>query len=106
MNTLYTESLKSKTQDLFNSKSVIKYGSLITSISQILQNTRPLSLGYSTRALMHALFSPYPKTRYFVGWDARATWLLRSFLPDRILDAMYTSSIASFERNDFKSKDI
>lgn len=106
MNTLYTENLKSQTQNLFNSKSSINYGPLISSISQILQNTRPLSLGYSTRALMHALFSSYPKTRYFVGWDARATWLLRSFLPDRILDAMYTSSIASFEKDDITSDDI
>jgi hypothetical protein len=33
--------------------------------------------------------------RYFVGWDARATWLLKSLLPDRILDAMYDSSMSS-----------
>lgn len=31
-----------------------------------------------------------------MGWDARATWLLRSLLPDRVLDAMYTSSLDEF----------
>ena len=42
---------------------------------------------------MDSLFSPSPRTRYFVGWDARATWFLRSVLPDRIVDAMFNSLI-------------
>ena len=106
MDTVHTENIKLQTSNLYNSlskNSIMNYGSLISSISLILENTRPLSLGYSTRAINHALFSSSPKTRYFVGWDARATWLLRSLLPDRILDAMFTSSIAHFEtiKNDF-----
>lgn len=65
MNTGFTEKLKKETQNLYNTKSLWNYKGLITSMNEILKNTRPLSTGYSTRALMHALFSKYPKTRYF-----------------------------------------
>ncbi|KAJ3088232.1 hypothetical protein HDU96_004198 [Phlyctochytrium bullatum] len=41
---------------------------------------------HTSRAIVHALTSAYPKTRYRVGWDARATAALRWALPDRVLD--------------------
>ncbi|KAJ3186800.1 hypothetical protein HK101_009583 [Irineochytrium annulatum] len=41
---------------------------------------------HTSRAIAHALTSSYPKTRYRVGWDARATAYLRWALPDRVLD--------------------
>jgi hypothetical protein len=95
MNTGFTEKVKKDTLNLNYSKSVQNYRNLITNMNEILKNTKPLSTGYSTRAINHAIFSKYPKTRYFVGWDARATWLLRSIFPDRVLDAMYLGSMSS-----------
>jgi small-conductance mechanosensitive channel len=44
------------------------------------------SLRHTSRAIAHALVSPFPKTKYRVGWDARATAALRWALPDRVLD--------------------
>jgi hypothetical protein len=63
MNTGFTEKVKKDTYNLYNTKSVLYYENLITSMNQILKNTKPLSTGYSTRALIHALFAKYPKTR-------------------------------------------
>ncbi|KAJ3399430.1 hypothetical protein HDU80_007900 [Chytriomyces hyalinus] len=44
------------------------------------------SCRHVSRAIVHGLTSPFPKTRYRVGWDARATAALRWALPDRFLD--------------------
>ena len=66
------------------------YSPLISNVKNILNETFPLSVGYTTRSIADALFNPRPRTRYFVGWDARATWILRGILPDRMLDALWT----------------
>ncbi|KAJ3208478.1 hypothetical protein HDU82_002434 [Entophlyctis luteolus] len=44
------------------------------------------SCRHVSRAIVHALTSPFPKTRYRVGWDAKTTSMLRWALPDRFLD--------------------
>lgn len=67
------------------------YAPLISSISQILQDTRPNATGPAIRTLIHALTSARPRTRYIVGWDARAARILRDWVPDRVLDGMYVS---------------
>lgn len=69
------------------------YEPLIQSVTSVISETRPLSTSYTTRSIMDALFSPRPRTRYFVGWDSRASWLLRNLLPDRMLDALFVALI-------------
>lgn len=69
------------------------YEPLIQSVTTVISETRPLSPSYTTRSILDALFSPRPRTRYFVGWDARAAWLLRSLLPDRVLDVLFVTLI-------------
>lgn len=44
-------------------------------------------------AIVHALTSPRPRTRYVVGIDARIQVLLRRWLPDRIFDAVLTRAM-------------
>ncbi|KAJ3052967.1 hypothetical protein HDU99_008070 [Rhizoclosmatium hyalinum] len=44
------------------------------------------SCRHVSRAIVHGLTSPFPKTRYRVGWDAKTTSVLRWALPDRFLD--------------------
>ncbi|KAJ3117445.1 hypothetical protein HK100_000814 [Physocladia obscura] len=44
------------------------------------------SCRHVSRAIVHSLISPFPKTRYRVGWDAKTTSLLKWALPDRFLD--------------------
>ncbi|KAJ3131218.1 hypothetical protein HK100_006626 [Physocladia obscura] len=44
------------------------------------------SCRHVSRAIVHSLTSPFPKTRYRVGWDAKTTSLLKWALPDRFLD--------------------
>ncbi|KAJ3098531.1 hypothetical protein HDU97_003950 [Phlyctochytrium planicorne] len=53
---------------------------------------------HTSRAILHALTSPYPKTRYRVGWDARATAALRWALPDRVLDWGFSALSAANAR--------
>ncbi|KAI8841719.1 hypothetical protein BC829DRAFT_402399 [Chytridium lagenaria] len=57
---------------------------------------------HTSRAIVHALTAPYPKTRYRVGWDARATAALRWALPDRVLDWGFNalSAVAAKERDE------
>ncbi|KAJ1552734.1 hypothetical protein HK405_010210, partial [Cladochytrium tenue] len=57
---------------------------------------------HTSRAICHALTSPFPKTRYRVGWDARATAALRWALPDRLLDWGFALASA---RQDTKEKE-
>ncbi len=40
------------------------------------------------RAIVHALTSDRPKTRYLVGWDAKSVAFLRWLLPDRSFDLL------------------
>ena len=40
------------------------------------------------KAIAHALSAKRPRTRYRVGADARISWWLARFLPDRALDAL------------------
>ncbi|KAI8592395.1 hypothetical protein BDZ88DRAFT_407827 [Geranomyces variabilis] len=63
------------------------YAPLHSSLSQITAETRKhlISTSHTTRAILHALLDPYPKTRYLVGVDARLAWFL-GLLPDRVLD--------------------
>ncbi|KAJ3002532.1 UNVERIFIED_CONTAM: hypothetical protein HDU68_006176 [Siphonaria sp. JEL0065] len=49
------------------------------------------SCRHVSRAIVHSLTSPFPKTRYRVGWDAKTTSVLRWALPDRFLDWGYVA---------------
>ncbi|KAJ3206446.1 hypothetical protein HDU67_008159 [Dinochytrium kinnereticum] len=61
---------------------------------------------HTSRAIVHALTSPYPKTRYRVGWDAQATAALRWALPDRVLDWGFNALSAAVARErDEKEKE-
>ncbi|KAI8916865.1 hypothetical protein BC831DRAFT_486019 [Entophlyctis helioformis] len=67
------------------------YSPLIQSVDTILRETRGhlLSPEYTTRAIVHALTSSYPRTRYFVGFDAKMTSWMRAVFSDRVLDWGY-----------------
>jgi NAD(P)-dependent dehydrogenase (short-subunit alcohol dehydrogenase family) len=47
---------------------------------------RGVEPGEVTRAVVHALTSPKPKTRYVVGREAKAQAVIRRVLPDRAID--------------------
>jgi NAD(P)-dependent dehydrogenase (short-subunit alcohol dehydrogenase family) len=49
-------------------------------------------------AVVHALFSAEPRTRYVVGRDAKVRLWLTRLLPDRVLDAMVLSALGRIER--------
>jgi NAD(P)-dependent dehydrogenase (short-subunit alcohol dehydrogenase family) len=53
------------------------------------QNATPVSL--VADAVIHALTSPRPKTRYLVGKDAKVRALLSRFLPDHLQDRILTA---------------
>jgi NAD(P)-dependent dehydrogenase (short-subunit alcohol dehydrogenase family) len=53
------------------------------------QNAAPASL--VADAVIHALTSTHPKTRYLVGKDAKFRALLSRFLPDRLQDRLLTA---------------
>ena len=42
-------------------------------------------------SIVHALTSPYPKSHYVVGWDAKLLWIWVSRLPAAIGDAILNS---------------
>ena len=46
--------------------------------------------GIVVRAVVHALRSRFPKTRYLVGKDAKVNALLATALPDRLQDWLLT----------------
>ena len=48
-----------------------------------------------TEAIVHALTSSNPKTRYVVGKEARIQSRLSKWLPDRMLDRMILKRIAA-----------
>ncbi|KAI8814565.1 hypothetical protein BJ742DRAFT_268973 [Cladochytrium replicatum] len=54
-------------------------------------------LDSATRAIIHALTSKYPMTRYLCGLDARATALMRWVLPDRLLDLGFQAMVGERE---------
>ncbi|KAI8909493.1 hypothetical protein EDD86DRAFT_205592, partial [Gorgonomyces haynaldii] len=74
------------------------YSPLLKGVQGVLKETSGhlLSTQYTTRAIKHALFSQYPMARYYVGYDAKFTWLLKTFLSDRFLDWGYAMWIESF----------
>ena len=45
-------------------------------------------------AVMHALLSPRPKTRYLVGWDAKIRAWMVKLLPDRLADRLLMRVLA------------
>lgn len=68
------------------------YAPLIDSIETITSNEpkqQLVSPEHVTMAILHALTSPFPKTRYVVGIDAKLTQFLRTVFPDRLLDWGY-----------------
>lgn len=49
---------------------------------------RGIAPGRVAEAIAHAVRSPRPKTRYFVGRDARLLAVARRLLPDRVMDLL------------------
>ena len=56
--------------------------------------------GIVVRAVVHALRSRFPKTRYLVGRDAKVRALLATVLPDRLQDWLLTKIIKLPPRGD------
>lgn len=52
------------------------------------QEQRGVDPSRVANAVVHALTSPHPRTRYLVGSEARVTLLLRRVLPDRLWDEL------------------
>jgi hypothetical protein len=49
-------------------------------------------------AVIHALLSGEPRTRYVVGRDARVRLWLSRLLPDRLMDAILLGALSRIER--------
>ena len=49
-------------------------------------------------AVVHALQSRWPKTRYLVGSDAKVRAVISRLLPDRLMDALVRSAVGRMER--------
>jgi hypothetical protein len=59
-----------------------------------------VSTSLTTRAIMHALFSETPKSRYLVGMDSKITRALRWLFSDRVLDWGYQVLLYQFEEKE------
>ena len=77
-----------------------RYRSRLLALQYIVQRARVHSLSPDAvaDAVIHALESPAPRTRYVVGGDARIRLWLSRLLPDRAMDALMLRAFARLER--------
>lgn len=70
----------------------VLYGAAITTMRKMVDrvSSEGISTDYVARAVLHALTSARPKTRYLVGKDARVQAAIAKFLPDRLRDKLIT----------------
>jgi NAD(P)-dependent dehydrogenase (short-subunit alcohol dehydrogenase family) len=66
------------------------YGDAVGSVMKTLAHQKRVAIAPEacSRAILHALTAPRPKTRYVVGTDAKVQALFARFLPDRWRDAL------------------
>jgi len=78
-----------------------RYGSRLAFLGKLLaaNNDRGVPPEEVADAVVHALESDHPKTRYLVGNDARIRALIARFLPDRVGDAIVHGALRRMERN-------
>ncbi len=70
----------------------VLYGTAITSMRKAVDrvSSEAISTDYVAQAVLHALTSARPKTRYLVGKDARVQAAIAKLLPDRLRDKLIT----------------
>lgn len=75
------------------------YKPLIRGVAGVMRESKGYFLEgkYCTKAIMHALFSETPCTRYNVGADAKMTAWMKWILNDRIRDCIYDVYIQLFD---------
>jgi len=64
------------------------YGRVLERMEEVRVPARAIAPERVARAVVRALTSRRPRTRYRVGWDARIGTLLARLLPGRLLDAL------------------
>ena len=77
-----------------------RYRGRLRALQYIVQRARVHSLTPDAvaDAVIHALESPSPRTRYVVGGDARIRLWLSRLLPDRAMDALMHRAFAQLEK--------
>jgi len=83
-----------------NEDGLARYRGRLLALQYIVQRARVHSLSPDAviDAVIHALESPAPRTRYVVGGDARIRLWLSRLLPDRAMDALMHRAFARLER--------
>ena len=83
-----------------NEDGLARYRGRLLALQYIVERARVHSLSPEAvvDAVMHALESPAPRTRYVVGGDARIRLWLSRLLPDRAMDALMHRAFARLER--------
>ncbi len=76
-----------------------RYGAKLQVFGKVLGrlNERGVSTELVADAIVHALESPRPKTRYLVGTDAKIRALISRFLPNRLVDRLVLGAIRRME---------
>jgi len=79
---------------------MLRYGGRLRALHYILERARTRSTPPEAvaDAVLHALGSPVPRTRYVVGGDARVRLWLARLLPDRAMDAIVLRALDKLER--------
>lgn len=84
----------------FSEDGMARYRGRLRALQYIVQRAQVHSLSPDAvaDAVIHALESPTPRTRYVVGGDARIRLWLSRLLPDRAMDALMHKAFARLER--------
>jgi NAD(P)-dependent dehydrogenase (short-subunit alcohol dehydrogenase family) len=79
---------------------MLRYGGRLRALHYLLERARTRSTPPDAvaDAVLHALESPVPRTRYVVGGDARVRLWLARLLPDRAMDAIVLRALDKLER--------
>lgn len=90
------ESIESR----IDAEGMARYRGRLLALQYIVQRARVRSLPPDAvvDAVIHALESPAPRTRYVVGGDARLRLWLSRLLPDRAMDALVHRALDRLER--------
>lgn len=90
------ESIESR----INAEGMARYRGRLQAVEHIVQRARVHSLPPDAvaDAVIHALESPAPRTRYVVGHDARIRLWLSRLLPDRAMDVLVHRAFDRLER--------
>jgi NAD(P)-dependent dehydrogenase (short-subunit alcohol dehydrogenase family) len=70
-----------------------RYAALVHGVKRAVDGAamRAIPVDAVVAAVVHALTSPRPKTRYLVGWDAKVRAWMVKLLPDRLADRLLMS---------------